>query len=84
MSYIMLALGWVLKMCNLLVENYGVAIILFTIIIKAVLLPMMVKQQKSMTKTQKLQPLLNELQQKYANDKEKLNAETMKLYQSIR
>lgn len=84
MSYIMLALGWVLKMCNLLVGNYGVAIILFTIIIKAVLLPMMVKQQKSMTKTQKLQPLLNELQQKYANDKEKLNAETMKLYQKYK
>ena len=81
MSYIMLALGWVLKMCNLLVGNYGVAIILFTILIKAVLLPMMVKQQRSMIKTQKLQPLLHELQQKYANDKEKLNAETMKLYQ---
>ncbi len=81
MSYIMLALGWILKMCNLLVGNYGVAIILFTILIKAILLPMMVKQQRSMEKTRKLQPLLNELQQKYANDKEKLNAETMKLYQ---
>lgn len=81
MSYIMLALGWVLKMCNLLVGNYGVAIILFTVLIKAVLLPMTVKQQRSMLKTQKLQPLLHELQQKYANDKEKLNAETMKLYQ---
>lgn len=81
MSYIMLALGWVLKLCNMLVGNYGVTIILFTVLIKALLLPMMVKQQKSMTKTQKLQPLLNELQQKYANDKEKLSAETMKLYQ---
>ncbi|MBQ4146117.1 MAG: YidC/Oxa1 family membrane protein insertase, partial [Clostridia bacterium] len=67
MSYIMLALGWVLKMCNLLVGNYGVAIILFTVLIKAVLLPMTVKQQRSMLKTQKLQPLLHELQQKYAN-----------------
>lgn len=42
------------------------------------------KQQRSMTKTQKLQPLLNELQQKYANDKEKLNMETMKLYQKYK
>ena len=73
MSYIMLALGWILKLCNMLVGNYGVTIIMFTILVKAILLPMMVKQQRSMTKTQKLQPLLNELQQKYANDKEKLN-----------
>ncbi len=84
MSYIMIALGWVLKMCNLLVGNYGVAIILFTILIKLALLPLMVKQQRSMMLTQKLQPLLNELQQKYANDKEKLNAETMKLYQKYK
>ncbi len=84
MSYIMLALGWILKVCNMLVGNYGVAIILFTILVKALLLPMMVKQQRSMTITQKLQPLLNELQQKYANDKEKLNAETMKLYQKYK
>lgn len=84
MSYIMLALGWVLKFCNMLVGNYGVTIVLFTILIKAILLPMMVKQQRSMTKTQKLQPLLNELNQKYANDKEKLNAETMKLYQKYK
>lgn len=84
MSYIMLALGWILKFCNMLVGNYGVTIILFTILVKAILLPMMVKQQRSMTKTQKLQPLLNELQQKYANDKDKLNMETMKLYQKYK
>lgn len=84
MSYIMLALGWILKMCNILVGNYGVTIIVFTLLIKAILLPMTVKQQRSLTKTQKLQPLLNELQQKYANDKEKLNMETMKLYQKYK
>lgn len=80
MSYIMQALGWVLKICNDLVGNYGVAIILFTVLIKAILMPMMIKQQKSMIKTQKLQPLLTQLQQKYANDKDKLSQETMKLY----
>lgn len=84
MSYIMIALGWVLKMCNLLVGNYGVAIILFTLLIKFALLPLTVKQQRSMMLTQKIQPLMNELQQKYANDKEKLNAETMKLYQKYK
>ncbi len=81
MSYIMSGLGWILRQCSLLTGNYGVAIILFTILIKAILLPLTVKQQKSMLKTQKLQPLLMELQQKYGNDKEKLNQETMKLYQ---
>ncbi len=81
MSYIMSGLGWILRQCSLLTGNYGVAIILFTILIKTVLLPLTIKQQKSMLKTQKLQPLLMELQQKYANDKDKLNQETMKLYQ---
>ncbi|MEG1442039.1 MAG: YidC/Oxa1 family membrane protein insertase, partial [Oscillospiraceae bacterium] len=64
--------------------NYGVAIILFTIFMKAILLPLTVKQQKSMVKTQKIQPLLMEIQQKYGNDKEKLNQETMKLYQKYK
>lgn len=81
MSYIMSGLGWILKNCCILFGNYGLGIILFTILIKAVLLPLTVKQQKSMMKTQKIQPLLNELQRKYGNDKEKLNSETMKLYQ---
>ncbi len=81
MSYIMMGLGWLLKLSNELVGNYGVAIIIFTILIKAILMPLTVKQQRAMIKTQKLQPLLMDLQKKYANDKEKLNQETMKLYQ---
>lgn len=81
MSYIMMVLGWVLRFFGDVCDNYGIAIILFTIFIKLVLLPLTVKQQSSMLKTQKIQPLLNELQQKYGNDKEKLNQETMKLYQ---
>lgn len=81
MSYIMIGLGYILRLCSMLIGNYGFAIIIFTILIKAALLPLTVKQQRSMMKTQKLQPLLMELQQKYANDKEKLNQETMKLYQ---
>ncbi len=84
MSYIMYALGWVLKLCNDLCGNYGVALILFTLLIKLVLLPLSVKQQSSMMKTQKLQPLLNEIQRKYPNDKEKQSQETMKLYQKYK
>lgn len=80
----MLGLGWVLKSMYVLVNNYGGAIILFTIVIKAILMPLTIKQQKSMLKTQKIQPLLMELQKKYGNDKEKLNQETMKLYQKFK
>ena len=84
MSFLMIPLGWLLKTLYLLVGNYGVAIILFTILIKLVLLPLTVKQQKSMIKTQKLQPILMSLQEKYGNDKEKLSQETMKVYQKYK
>ncbi len=62
-------------------ENYGLAIIIFTIIVRAALFPLTLKQYKSTGEMQKVQPLLKEVQRKYANDKEKLNQETMKLYQ---
>ncbi len=81
MTYIMLALGFVLNLFYKIIGNYGFAIILFTIFIKLVLFPLDLKQRRSMAKTQKIQPLLMEVQKKYANDKEKLNQETLKLYQ---
>ncbi|MEE1316262.1 MAG: YidC/Oxa1 family membrane protein insertase, partial [Prevotella sp.] len=48
--------------------NYGLAIIIFTIIVKLILLPLNVKSQKAMKKQQKIQPILAELQEKYKND----------------
>ena len=80
----MRVLGLILEMLYTLVQNYGISILLFTIIVKLLLLPLTIKQQKSMLKTQKLQPMLMELQKKYGNDKEKLNMETMKLYQKYK
>ena len=80
MSYIMMGLGWILRLCSQLTGNYGVAVIIFTIIIKAVLMPLTLKQQRSMLRMQKVQPLMNDLQKKYGNDKDKLNQEMMKLY----
>lgn len=74
-------LGFIMRYLYQLTGNYGVAIILFTIAVKLILLPFGIKQQKSMVETQKLQPKLQELQKKYKNDKEKLSQETMKLYQ---
>lgn len=62
-------------------ENYGLAIIIFTIIVRAAMFPLTLKQYKSSAEMQRVQPLLKEVQRKYSNDKEKLNQETMKLYQ---
>lgn len=73
-------LGWIIEQIYSLVANYGLAIIIFTVLIKLILLPLNIKSQKSMRKTQKIQPILQELQKKYANDQEKLNREMMKLY----
>ncbi len=74
-------LGYLFKWIYFVVGNYGWTIILFTLITKLLLFPLTLKQQKSMKKTQALQPKLLQLQEKYKYDKEKLNQETMKLYQ---
>lgn len=78
--YIVMALGWIIKTIYELVNNYGLAIILFTIVVKLLLLPLNIKSQRAMKKQAKLQPVLAELQKKYANDQQKLQQETMKLY----
>jgi len=61
-------------------HNYGTAIIVLTIIIRVVLYPLMQKQMVSMREMQKIQPLMKAIQDKYKNDKERLNKELMALY----
>lgn len=73
-------LGWIIEQIYNLVANYGLSIIIFTIIVKLILLPLNIKSQKSMRKQQKIQPVLAQLQEKYKNDQEKLQREMMKLY----
>lgn len=73
-------MGFIIDFIYDLVQNYGFAIIIFTILIKLILMPLAIKSQKAMRKQQKLQPFMAELNKKYANDKEKLQMETMKLY----
>ena len=75
------ALGWLMQQIYYLTENYGVAIILFTVLTKILLFPLNLKQQKSSAQMQKVKPLLDEAQKKYANNREKLSEETMKIYQ---
>ena len=64
--------------------SWGIAIIIFTIMIRLVLTPLDIRSRASMRKTQKLQPQLQALQKKYANDKEKLNAKTAELYKKAK
>jgi len=66
------------------VENYGVAIIILTIIVRLVLFPLTFKGMKSMKRMQQLSPRMKKLQAKYKNNKEKLNKEMMELYRKNR
>lgn len=61
-------------------QNYGIALILFTIILRIILLPLTIKQQKSMKKTTELQGKMQEIQFKYKNNPELMNKEIMDLY----
>ncbi len=63
-----------------LTGNYGATLIIATIIIKLLTIPLTIKSQKNMAKTQLIQPEMNKLQAKYKNDKEKLAMEMQKLY----
>ncbi|MBM3157582.1 MAG: YidC/Oxa1 family membrane protein insertase [Chloroflexi bacterium] len=63
-----------------LLGNFGIAIIVLTIIIRIISYPLMMRQLKSSRAMQDIQPKMKELQKKYAKDKQKLNAEVMKLY----
>ena len=62
------------------IGDWGLAIIILTIIVRLLLLPLTIKQQKSMADMQVLQPLLQEIQTKYAGDPQRLNEEMMKFY----
>lgn len=73
--------GYLLNFLYELVNNnFGVAIILFSILLRIILLPITIKQQKSMQKTNKIQGEIKALQFKYKNNPEMLNKETMELY----
>ena len=72
--------GYVLKLLYNIVGNYGWAIILFSILVKVVMIPLSIKQQKTMKKNEKIQGELKQIQFKYKNEPEKLNQEMMDLY----
>ena len=70
----------ILNGINSVIHNYGWSMVVFTLLIKLVLLPLDYKSRKSMRRMTKLQPQIAKLQKKYANDKEKLNQKSAELY----
>nr|WP_319489590.1 YidC/Oxa1 family membrane protein insertase [uncultured Caproiciproducens sp.] len=74
-------LGYLLWFFYTLIQNYGVAIILFTVVLKIVMFPFSINQQKSMAANSKMAAKQKELQKKFGNDKVKLQEETQKMYE---
>ena len=74
--------GYVLNFIYSIVKNYGLAIIIFYILVKIVMIPISIKQQKTMKKSKKIQTKMKEIQFKYKNNPEMLNKATQELYKS--
>ncbi len=72
--------GYLLNALYTVFNNYGIAIIIFSIILRIILIPITIKQQKALKKSAKLQEEMKEIQRKYKNNPEKLNQETIELY----
>lgn len=71
---------WTFKFLNSFIPNYGLVIVLFSFLVKIILHPLTKKSYQSMQEMQRLQPEMTRLREKYANDPQKMNMETMKLY----
>jgi len=73
---------WLLNFIYGIIPNYGVAIIILTILTKILLWPLGTKSYKSMSQMKKLQPLIQEIRDKYKNDRKKMNEEVMALHKT--
>ncbi len=80
MDFLGTPIGYLMDWIYSLVSNYGLTIVILTILFKLVLLPLTLKQQKSTQAMQAIQPRMAEIQKKYANEKERQSQEIMKLY----
>lgn len=78
--YICIPFAWILRAFYNLTGSYGWALILFTLVVKLVLLPFQLKSKKSMIRMSKFQPKMKEIQEKYANNQQKMNEELQLLY----
>ena len=80
MGIIAKPIGYLLALIYKLVGNYGISLIILTVIVKLVLYPMYAKQIKSTANMSDMSEQAKEIQKRYANDKEKMNEEMQKLY----
>ncbi|MBI3592332.1 MAG: membrane protein insertase YidC, partial [Nitrospirae bacterium] len=83
-SVIARPLFWVLKLFYKISHNYGIAIIILTILVRIPFIPLVNKGQKSMRKLQDIQPRMAEIKEKYKNDPQRLQRETMELYKKYK
>jgi len=82
MAFLSEIFGYVLNFFYNLINNYGISIIIFSVLLRLILIPITIKQQKTMKKSAKLQEKMKEIQDKYKNNPEKLNQATMELYKT--
>ena len=73
--------GWLLGQLYNLFENYGVAMIVFGVLVQLIMLPIKAKSKKSMMKMSRIQPMVQDIQRRYAGDTQKQNELVQKLYQ---
>ena len=75
---------WIMNQIYKVIPNYGIAIMILTLLTKIILFPLGNKSYKSMNDMKRMQPLITELREKYKDDKKKLNEETMALYRTYK
>ena len=78
--YICIPFAWLLRVLYELTMSYGWALVLFTVVIKLVLLPFQIKSKKSMMRMSRFQPMIKEIQTRYKNNQVKMNEEMQRLY----
>lgn len=83
-SIIARPLFWFLKLLYSLIGNYGIAIIILTILVRIPFIPIVNRGQKSMQKLSELQPKLMQLKEQYKNDPQRLQKEMMELYKKYK
>ena len=79
--YICVPFAWLVRLFYNLTNSYGVALILFTLVIKLILLPFQMKSKKSMMRMSRVSGQMQELQKRYAKNQAKLQEEMQKLYE---
>lgn len=78
--YICIPFAWLLRALYELTSSYGWALVLFTVVIKLIMLPFQMKSKKSMMRMSRFQPMIKEIQTRYKNNQVKMNEELQRLY----